>query len=60
MEVLIFYLFLASAILHLGQTPFFGFNEHNRSTILFGAVFVFLAFNFSKGISWIDWGYDRL
>lgn len=55
MEDLLFYLLLVTAILHLGQTFFYGFQEHNRPTILFGTVFLFLAFSFEKDLSWINW-----
>ena len=55
MENLLFYFLIANAILHLGQTFFFGFQESNRPTILFGTIFLFLAFSFQKDESWINW-----
>jgi hypothetical protein len=55
MEDLLFYLLLATAILYLGQTFIYGFQEHNRPTILFGTVFLFLAFSFKKDLAWINW-----
>jgi hypothetical protein len=55
MEDLLFYFLLVTALLHLGQTFYFGFQESNRPTILFGTVFLYLAFNFQKDLDWINW-----
>ncbi len=52
---MLFILFLIAAILHLGQVFIYGFKEHNRPTVLFGVVFLFLAFALEKGEDWVNW-----
>lgn len=52
---IIFYLFILNAIIHLGQTFFYGFQESNRPMILFGSVFLFLAFTLEKNLAWVQW-----
>jgi len=51
----LFFLFLANTMLHLVQVYQYGMKEHNRPTLLFGVVFLFLAFALDKDQSWIKW-----
>lgn len=55
LETGLFILFLTAAILHLGQVFVYGFKEFNRPTVLFGVIFLFLAFAIEKDQSWIKW-----
>lgn len=55
LETSLFFLLLSNAILHLFQVFIYGFKEHNRPTVLFGVVFLFLAFAISKDEAWIKW-----
>ena len=54
-EQVLFYILLCSSIFHLGQMFFYGFQESNRPMILFGSVFLFLAFSLDKDLTWVNW-----
>lgn len=52
---ILFILFLANMILHFAQLFAYGMKEYNRPTLLFGVVFLFLAFALEKDQAWVHW-----